>query len=88
MRRGSGPVNQRGRRRASRAPTMITSQRDGRSPAACLVGAALIESLRGFHPAHAASLAQLALAAGMGIYGGLVYRLQLGVVRRLLDADR
>lgn len=50
--------------------------------------AALLEALRGVHPAHGASLLHLALAAGMGLYGGLLYRLQLGVVRRLLGADR
>jgi len=61
---------------------------DGRGAAACLLGAALIEGIRGFHPPHGASLVQLALAAGMGLYGGVVYRLQLGVVRRLLGGDR
>jgi len=59
-----------------------------RVAAACGAGAALIELLRGFHPAHGASLVQLALATAMGLYGGLVYRLQLAVVRRLLGADR
>lgn len=55
---------------------------------ACGAGAAPIELLRGFHPAHGASLVHLALATATGLYGGLVYRLQLAVVRRLLGGDR
>ena len=52
--------------------------------AAAIGAAALIEGLRGVHPAHGASLLHLALAAAMALYGALIYRLQLAVVRRLV----
>ena len=52
--------------------------------ALCLAAAALLEGLRGFHPAHGASGLALLLAAGAGLYGGLIYRRQLAVVRALV----
>jgi VanZ family protein len=51
---------------------------------ACLGAAAGFEGLRGFHPAHGASALAMLLAAGAGLYGGFIYRTQLGVVRRLV----
>lgn len=51
---------------------------------ACVVGAGALEALRGFHPGQVASLFRLGLVAGAGLYGGLVYRLQLAFVRDLL----
>ena len=46
--------------------------------------AALLEGLRGFHPAHGASGLALLLAGAAGLYGGLIYRRQLALVRALL----
>jgi VanZ family protein len=50
----------------------------------CLAAAVLLEGLRGFHPAHRASGLALLLAGAAGLYGGLIYRRQLAVVRALL----
>lgn len=55
--------------------------------AACsLAAAAVLEGLRGFHPAHGTSLLALFLAGAAGLYGGLIYRRQLAVVRALVAA--
>ncbi len=43
-----------------------------------------LEGLRGFHPHHSASLAHVTLATAAALYGGIIYRLQLTSVRRLL----
>jgi hypothetical protein len=53
---------------------------------ACLAAAAVFEGLRGFHPEHGASALAVLLAAAAGLYGGVIYRAQLGVVRRLVGA--
>lgn len=50
----------------------------------CLAAAALLEGLRGFHPAHRASGLALLLAGAAGLYGGLIYRRQLAVVRAII----
>lgn len=55
-----------------------------RVAALCLAAAALLEGLRGFHPAHGASGLALLLAGAAGLYGGLIYRRQLALVRALL----
>lgn len=52
-----------------------------RLTAASVLSAAALEALRGFHPGHGASMLVLLLTAAMGLYGGLIYRIQLGVVR-------
>ena len=44
----------------------------------------IIEIGRGFHPYHTASLAQFCLALGAGLYGGIVYELQLQAVQQLV----
>jgi VanZ family protein len=51
--------------------------------AVCLAAAGLLEGLRGFHPAHGASVLALLLAGAAGLYGGLIYRRQLAAVRAL-----
>ncbi len=51
---------------------------------ACLLGGAALEALRGFHPGQAASALRLGLLAAAGLYGAIVYRLQLAFVRKLL----
>jgi VanZ family protein len=43
-----------------------------------------LEGLRGFHPQHSASLAHVTLATAITLYGGIIYRLQLTSVQRLL----
>ena len=48
---------------------------------ACFVAPAALELLRGFHPAHGASVLVLLFAGVVGLYGGLLYRMQLAVVR-------
>jgi VanZ family protein len=48
---------------------------------ASVLSAAALEALRGFHPGHGASVLVLLLATAMSLYGGLIYRIQLGVVR-------
>lgn len=50
----------------------------------CLGGGAVLEALRGFHPEHGASAAALGLAGLAGAYGGLLYRAQLALIRRVL----
>jgi glycopeptide antibiotics resistance protein len=44
----------------------------------------LLEIVRGFHPDHIASLAQLIVAIGAALYGGMLHRLQLVTVQQLL----
>lgn len=44
-----------------------------------------LEILRGFHPQHTASLMQVLLLTGAGLYGGLIYTLQLATVQSLLE---
>ncbi len=56
--------------------------------AVCRAGAAVLEGLRGFHPAHGASALALLLAGAAGLYGGLIYRRQLTAVRALIAASR
>lgn len=53
----------------------------------CLVIGGLLELARGFHPAHIASLAHVSVAVGAGLYGSVVYRMQLTSVQRLLTPD-
>ena len=65
----------RGRREEGAGP------RRARLIAASVLSAAALEALRGFHPGHGASMLVLLLTAAMGLYGGLIYRIQLGVVR-------
>ena len=48
---------------------------------ACFVATAVLELLRGFHPAHGASVLVLLFTGAVGLYGGLLYRMQLRVVR-------
>ena len=55
-----------------------------RLTAASILSAAALEALRGFHPGHGASMLVLVLTAAMGLYGGLIYRIQLGVVREAM----
>lgn len=43
-----------------------------------------LEGLRGLHPQHSASLAHVTLATAATLYGGIIYRLQLSSVQRLL----
>jgi VanZ family protein len=71
----------RGRKRETFRVTMIWVL------SACIVSGCLLELLRGFHPKHTASLAQLVISIGVGIYGGLLYRLQLNAVQRLIMRD-
>ena len=70
----------RGRRTES--PARLT----GGVAALCVGAAAILEGLRGFHPAHRASLLALLLAGAAGLYGGLIYRRQLAAVRALIAA--
>ena len=65
----------RGRREES------MGRRLARLAAACLAATAALEFLRGFHPAHGASVLVLLLTGAVGIYGGLLYRMQLRMVR-------
>lgn len=44
-----------------------------------------LEWLRGWHPAHTASVAHLCLLTAAASYGGMLYRLQLAVVQALLQ---
>jgi VanZ family protein len=48
---------------------------------ASVLCAAALEALRGFHPGHGASVLVLLLTTAMSLYGGLIYRIQLAVVR-------
>jgi VanZ family protein len=67
----------RGRREES------TGHRLARLAIACFVATAALELLRGFHPEHAASLLVLLFTGAVGLYGGLLYRMQLRVVREV-----
>jgi glycopeptide antibiotics resistance protein len=49
-----------------------------------MIGGGGLELMRGFHPAHVASLAHLLVMLGGALYGGVVYQLQLTTVQRLL----
>lgn len=53
-----------------------------------LASAGVLESLRGFHPQHTASLIQVLLLTGAGLYGGLIYTLQLATVQALLEPQQ
>ncbi|GJQ60446.1 MAG: VanZ family protein [Candidatus Scalindua sp. AMX11] len=55
---------------------------------ACFASGCLLEFVRGFHPKHTASLAQLMISIGVGMYGALLYRLQLNAVRRLIKREK
>jgi glycopeptide antibiotics resistance protein len=46
-----------------------------------------LELARGFHPKHMASLAHMLMMTSAALYGGVIYRLQLAMVRRLLALD-
>lgn len=67
----------RGRREES------TGHRLARLAIACFVATAALELLRGFHPEHGASLLILLFTGVVGLYGGLLYRMQLRVVREV-----
>ncbi len=54
---------------------------------ACSATGCLLEIVRGFHPKHTASLAQLIISIGVGMYGGLLYRLELNAVQRFVQRD-
>lgn len=69
----------RGRREES------TGHRLTRLAIACFLATAALELLRGFHPAHGASLLVLLFSGAMGLYGGLLYRLQLAMVREVAN---
>jgi VanZ family protein len=58
-----------------------TGPRLARLAGASVLCAAALEALRGFHPGHGASVLLLLLTTAMSLYGGLVYRIQLAVVR-------
>jgi glycopeptide antibiotics resistance protein len=49
-----------------------------------MLGAGGIELVRGFHPRHVASLAHGIVLTSAALYGGVIYRLQLATVQRLL----
>jgi hypothetical protein len=49
-----------------------------------ILGAGGIELVRGFHPRHVASLAHGIVLTSAALYGGVIYRLQLATVQRLL----
>jgi glycopeptide antibiotics resistance protein len=53
----------------------------------CGLTAAALEAGRGFHPYHAASLAQGLLTLSGGVYGAVIYWLQLSGIQRLLGRD-
>lgn len=48
----------------------------------CLTVGISLELIRGFHPNHIASFLQLILSIGVGLYGGLIYRLQLNAFQK------
>jgi VanZ family protein len=58
-----------------------TGPRLARLAGASVLSAAALEALRGFHPGHGASVLVLLLTTAMSLYGGLIYRIQLAVVR-------
>jgi VanZ family protein len=49
-----------------------------------VVSGAVLELIRGFHPGYVASFGRLAILAAAGLYGGLVYQMQLRLVRQML----
>ena len=49
-----------------------------------MLGAGGIELVRGFHPRHVASLSHYIVLTSAALYGGVIYRLQLATVQRLL----
>ncbi len=53
-----------------------------------VVGATLVEALRGFHRGHGASVARAALVVGACVYGGWLYYLQRRQVMALLRDSR
>ncbi len=53
-----------------------------------LIWGGLLELVRGFHPPHIASGANLLVATGAAVFGGMVYHLQLASVRHLLTPRR
>jgi VanZ family protein len=61
-------------------------QRLARLAVACFVATAALESLRGFHPAHGASVLVFLFTGAVGMYGGLLYQMQLAVVRETTAA--
>ena len=67
----------RGRREES------TGHRLARLAIACFIATAALELLRGFHPEHGASLLVLLFTGAVGLYGGLLYRMQLRLVREV-----
>jgi VanZ family protein len=58
-----------------------TGSRLARLAGASVLCAAALEALRGFHPGHGASVVVLLLTTAMSLYGGLIYRIQLAMVR-------
>ena len=58
-----------------------TGRRLVRLAGASVLSAAALEALRGFHPGHSASGLVLLLTTAMSLYGGLIHRVQLAVVR-------
>ena len=57
------------------------ARRLARLAGASVLSAAALEALRGFHPGHGASGLVLLLTTAMSLYGGLIYRVQLAMVR-------
>jgi glycopeptide antibiotics resistance protein len=51
------------------------------------LGGGGLELARGFHPHHVASLAHMMVITSATLYGGVVYRLQLATVQRLLALE-
>jgi hypothetical protein len=60
-----------------------TRHRLARLAIACFIATAALELLRGFHPQHGASILVLLFTGAVGLYGGLLYRMQLRVVREV-----
>ena len=60
-----------------------TRHRLARLAIACFIATAALELLRGFHPQHGASVLVLLFTGAVGLYGGLLYRMQLRVVREV-----
>jgi hypothetical protein len=52
-----------------------------------MLGAGGIELVRGFHPRQVASLAHGIVLTSAALYGGVIYRLQLATVQRLLASE-
>ena len=72
---GYSVAESRGRLKESTGPRLA------RLAGASVLSAAALEALRGFHPGHGASALVLLLTTAMSLYGGLIYRIQLTVVR-------